>query len=432
MKSSRTRPWELLVDPLIRNHDKGRIGHSLRPPCRTAPSHARPIGFPKLGSTARSGIVRGSGRPPHAQHGAAPQRSTSALARASSFIAFAICFTAAVAVPEHGPLPGGSTRSADPSALASKSGQRIQYTLEAGIRRTSPPRHDLQLAASPLTSSRGFRHAADRGALVAHRPRSRSRLELPFLGTTPWTRTHWASPHEGVGSSRRRSCRRSRGEADVTALPGKYLDLLTEGVDLVQRRPPRGRRCPRQVMLSAHRQGIAYTDVYGLLTDTEHRKLAHQLAHGKGGRRLPGPSERVPPQAVERHEAGGRRTPCLVEGGRLGGPRVREGQPCRGLGPLERSVMTAVLDLAFGYGTTQVAAPARAIAMTTGLGRMQVHRTLMKICAAGEWLRLAKRGNAQEAGRANLYNVAPALLDLWGASPPGPGPTYVPPTYVPG
>jgi hypothetical protein len=208
------------------------------------------------------------------------------------------------------------------------------------------------------------------------------------------------------------------GEADVTALPGKYLDLLTEGVDLSN-----GRSAVviavRQVMLSAHRAGIAYTDIYVLLTDVEHRKLAHQVAHGKGGRWLPGLQREVFLRKL--WEDTGRlvatRPPWSRADALDAVEFVRDNLEGAQMDPLERSVMTAVLGLASGYGTTQVAAPVRTIAMMTGLGRMQAHRTLERICKTGEWLRLAKHGNSR-TGRANLYNVGPGLLDLWGASPP--------------
>jgi len=206
---------------------------------------------------------------------------------------------------------------------------------------------------------------------------------------------------------------------DRGALPGKYVDLLTDGADL-----SRGGRSAvvlavRQVMLSAHRHGIPFVDVHVLLTDVEHRKLARQVAHGKGGLRLP---RRQREEFLRRHWE----ETALLAQERPSWSRedaldavefVRDNLAGAEMDSRERVVMEAVLQLAAGYGTTQVAAPARVVASRTGLSPMQVHRTLMKLCEDGEWLRLAKRGNAQTR-RSNLYNIGPALLDTWGASPP--------------
>jgi len=220
---------------------------------------------------------------------------------------------------------------------------------------------------------------------------------------------------------------------DRGALPGKYVDLLTDGADL-----SRGGRSAvvlavRQVMLSAHRHGIPFVDVHVLLTDVEHRKHARQVAHGKGGLRLP---RRQREEFLRRHWE----ETALLAQERPSWSRedaldavefVRDNLAGAEMDSRERVVMEAVLQLAAGYGTTQVAAPARVVASRTGLSPMQVHRTLMKLCEDGEWLRLAKRGNAQTR-RSNLYNIGPALLDTWGGfAPHVPGPTYVPPTYVP-
>lgn len=79
--------------------------------------------------------------------------------------------------------------------------------------------------------------------------------------------------------------------------------------------------------------------------------------------------------------------------------------------------MNAVLTLAEQHGSTRVAAPARKVAEMARTSPADAHRVLIRLSGEGKWLRLAKRGNAQ-TGRANLYNLAPPLLNVWGASPP--------------
>lgn len=205
----------------------------------------------------------------------------------------------------------------------------------------------------------------------------------------------------------------------MSALPGKYLDLLTVGVDLSDDGRGAVVRAVRQIMMSAHRHGIPFPDVHLLLTDVEHRKLASQLAHGKGGRLLPRQQreEFLRKQWTETEEVVARRPAWSRDDALSAVEFVRDNLEGADLDHRERAVMQAVLELAAGYGTTQVAAPVRAVAMKTGLSRMQVHRTLQRLCESREWLALAKRGDPSTR-RANLYNIGPALLDVWGASPP--------------
>lgn len=68
-------------------------------------------------------------------------------------------------------------------------------------------------------------------------------------------------------------------------LPGWAIDVLTDGADLSRGRAEVVRQV-RRVMLSAHRLGIDWPTVHALLSDTAHRRLAHQLAHGHKGRRI--------------------------------------------------------------------------------------------------------------------------------------------------
>jgi hypothetical protein len=205
----------------------------------------------------------------------------------------------------------------------------------------------------------------------------------------------------------------------MSSLPGKHLDLLTDGVDLSRGGRAAVVKAVRRVMLSAHRAGIPYADIHALLTDVDNRKLASQIAHGKGGRLMPRHQREA---FLRKHWADTKRVcearPAWSREDALEAVEyVADNLAGADMDDRERVVLEAVLDLARGYGTTQTVAPVHVISAKTGISTSQVHRTLMRICDKGEWLSLAQRGNARTR-RGNLYNVGPALLKVWGASPP--------------
>lgn len=216
------------------------------------------------------------------------------------------------------------------------------------------------------------------------------------------------------------------------SLPGWALDLATDGVDISSG----GRGAVvlgiRRVMLSAHRHGVAYSDVYALLTDTRARRLAAQIALGRGGRAIPSPQRdkllrdlwQQTQDEVEKRPAWNRDDAISA----IAFIRDHfEGAP--GLRDKERAVVGVVLDLAEYHGTTRPAVPSRVVAHRTGLPLMTANDTLRRLSRDGEWLRLVQQGN-RHTRRASLYLVAPPLLNVWGASPPTYGPpTYDPPTY---
>lgn len=68
-------------------------------------------------------------------------------------------------------------------------------------------------------------------------------------------------------------------------LPGAMIDLATEGVRNLRSRAEVV-TAVRRVMLSACRAGWAWADVHSLLTDTSRRRLAAQIATGRGDRPL--------------------------------------------------------------------------------------------------------------------------------------------------
>jgi hypothetical protein len=205
----------------------------------------------------------------------------------------------------------------------------------------------------------------------------------------------------------------------MTPLPGRWLDLLTDGVEI---HSGDGKfavtKALRSVMLAAHRAGWEYRDLYPYLTDIKGRKLAAQVATGQGGRAIP-----VAQRAtfLQRHWDETKKVVAeqptwthddVIGANELVRQRVAETDD---LTERDRGVMSAVLDLADLHGTTKVAAPVRAVAAASGLSRVEAHRVLMSLCDRG-WLVLAQRGNHAEdpAGcRSNIYGLSPSVLGTY-------------------
>lgn len=228
----------------------------------------------------------------------------------------------------------------------------------------------------------------------------------------------------------------------MTTLPGVTIDLITDGADLRGVEPEAIRSkvvaAVRSVMFSAHRAGVPYDTVHTLLTDIKGRRLAEQLATGRGGRTIPiGQRARLLRhqwQEVGRVVAA---TPSIDrEAIQAHLALVRdEVDGAADMSERERLIMLAVLDLAERFGTTRVAASTYAVAERTGLPQQTVSRILRKLAGAEHWLSLAKRGDAR-VGKANLYRVGPGLAarSHMGASPPmthDPPMTHPPMTHPP-
>jgi|NGEPerStandDraft_6_1074524.scaffolds.fasta_scaffold23549_2 hypothetical protein len=216
------------------------------------------------------------------------------------------------------------------------------------------------------------------------------------------------------------------------ALPGVWLDLLTDGADIRRGGKSAAVRAVRQVMLAAHRAGWEYVDLQPLLTDAKGRKLAAQVATGRGGRKI---NPRQVDDFLRKHWDGTAKLadakPTWTHDDVLGAIELVTAavDAADNLGRRERAVMRAVLDLADQHGTTRVAAPVRVVAEAAGLTVPTAHRVLMDLCQRGEWLDIAKRGSRQ-AGRSNLYSLAPSLLETYkGATPPTS--QYVPTSHLP-
>lgn len=207
----------------------------------------------------------------------------------------------------------------------------------------------------------------------------------------------------------------------MRALAGWAVDVITDGVPL-DGDNPRAQiiTAVRSVMLSAHRAEYPWHLMHTLLMDTQARKLAHQLATGRGGRTI-SPRQRTAllKRLWDDTAKVAQQRPAWDRDKALEAIEfVRDNWHLTEPLPMKwRQVLDVVLDLATQYGTTRPVVPSRVLAERTGLPLSTANHVLKQIARDGEWLRLAKKGN-RHTGRASLYVIAPALLNVWGASPP--------------
>lgn len=210
----------------------------------------------------------------------------------------------------------------------------------------------------------------------------------------------------------------------MAALSGTYLDLITDGLPDVQSRAEVV-MAVRRVMLSAHRCGVPESQVFALLTDTEGRRLAAQIATGRGGRKMTTRqrSKFLRDLWEQTRQVAASRPAWSRDDALAAIEYVRDNWTgTEALPAKHRQVLDVVLDLATEYGTTRPVVPVREVTARTGIPRSTVSRILRELADDGEWLRLVKRGN-HHTRRASLYTLAPDLLhaftvNLWGASPP--------------
>lgn len=209
------------------------------------------------------------------------------------------------------------------------------------------------------------------------------------------------------------------------SLPGWAIDLITDGV----RGPSLTRfdvvKATRRVMMSAHRCGWSYPDLHHLLTDTRGRRLAQQIAAGRGGRPMP-PGLRE--EFLRRHWDETRREvetrPKWTGDDVLDFiEEVQTSLDASEMAPRDRAVLQLVIDLANQNNTQRVALPVRVVADQIGKSPATAQRILSRLAQEGIWLSLAQRGRYDPrgvtTGKASLYNLAPALAATYtGATPP--------------
>jgi hypothetical protein len=205
-------------------------------------------------------------------------------------------------------------------------------------------------------------------------------------------------------------------------LPGTWVDLLTEGVDLQRDGVKAVTRAVLQIMCSARRLHWQYADLYPLLVDTRRYELARQFGTGRGGRKMPTTNRnRLLQQLWEKADEVVAKTPPMgLDDAKAAIDYIRkELQAARDLSAQDRGVVGAVLDLAEKNHTIRPAAPARKVSEATGISRATAHRALTRLSADGTWLSLAKRGTRNRfdrdsgeiiPGKSSLYRIAPALV----------------------
>lgn len=205
-------------------------------------------------------------------------------------------------------------------------------------------------------------------------------------------------------------------------LPGIWIDLLTEGVDLPRDGVKAVTTSVLQIMCSAARLHWQYADLYPMLVNTRRYELARQFSAGRHGGKMPKTNrDRLLRQLWDQAgEVVAKTPPMGLDDAKDAIDYVRrEMQAARDLSAQERAVIEAVLDLAEKNHTVRPAAPARKISEATGISRATAHRTLTRLSTDGTWLSLAKRGTRNRydresgeiiPGKSSLYRIAPALV----------------------
>jgi hypothetical protein len=149
----------------------------------------------------------------------------------------------------------------------------------------------------------------------------------------------------------------------VATLSGTFLDLITDGVP-----PPVDRsaviKAVRAVMLSAHRGGVPYSQVHDLLCAIAKRRLAVQLATGRGGRKtaLRQRSQLLRDLWAQTGEVAATRPHWDRNTALAAIEHVRDRwSATEALPKRHQAVLNAVLDLATEYGTTRPTVPVREV-----------------------------------------------------------------------
>ncbi len=176
----------------------------------------------------------------------------------------------------------------------------------------------------------------------------------------------------------------------------------------------------RRIMCSMHHAQWSYANAHNVLTDQAKYRFALQLATNERGRQSSTP---IINKEIRKHWD----ATAKVVATRPAWSKEKAVEAVdhatatfhtsADLPATQHLVMSHILDLAAEYGTTKVTIPVRVIAERAGISRSTAHRTIKELADAGEWLSLVRRGNYRTR-KANVYRIAPKLLNIWGVTPP--------------
>jgi len=203
-------------------------------------------------------------------------------------------------------------------------------------------------------------------------------------------------------------------------LPSTAIDLIRDGLtDSASLTRRDVHVAMRTAMILAHRNGVDWPTMHAFLTDKDRNVLARQIATGRRGKAMnQGNVTKILSKAWDDTKQLVDKSPTwtcddvfnIIE-------EIQVALEGSILPERQRKVMEAAIKLGFQKGTTRPTLPARTIAEMTGIPKTSVGRILGRLAEDGDWLRLARRGNAKQ-GRANIYRLAPAIADTYRAATP--------------
>jgi DNA-binding MarR family transcriptional regulator len=217
----------------------------------------------------------------------------------------------------------------------------------------------------------------------------------------------------------------------MRSLPGWAIDALTDG--LPDALITRGHVIKelRRIMCSMHRAEWPYANAHNVLADTTTYRFAQQLATSDKGRTV---TQATTNKTIRQHwndthkVVANRPAWSKDEAIEIVDAVTTAFYATADLPATHHLVMSHILDLAAEKQTTKVTVPTREIATRAALSRSTAHRTITELANAGEWIALVRRGN-YKTRKANVYRIAPHIVNLWGVTPPK-SHAYLSPTHL--
>ena len=176
----------------------------------------------------------------------------------------------------------------------------------------------------------------------------------------------------------------------------------------------------RRIMCSMHHAKWSYANAHNVLTDTTKYRFAKQIATSDKQRTI---TSNAINKTIRKHWD----ETTIVVASRPAWSKdeaieavehvTEQFHQSADLPSVQHLVMSHILDLAAEKQTTKVTVPVRVIAERADISRSTAHRTIKELVEAGEWLSLVRRGNYRTR-KANVYRIAPKLLNIWGVTPP--------------